>query len=114
MGNTPECASTKSFGDVLRVPVMASVAIRWIFWSPRNAPAEPVFLVYPAGLVGGVYQMSMPYIIFGSATARYNWRISLALTPVDGLVSLLNWSIHLVALAVARCACSFHRSWASI
>src|SRR5271168_2666036 len=108
MGKIPAWASTKSLGVVRKAPVIASAAIRWIFWRLRSAPAEPVFLVYPAGLVGGVYHMSIPYVILGSATARYNCLISLALTPVVGLVSLLYWSIHLVALAVACCTCSFH------
>src|SRR6266704_3567588 len=39
--------------------------------------------------------------------------MSLLLTPVVGLVSLRYWRIHLVALAVARCACSFQLSCAS-
>ena len=35
-------------------------------------------------------------------------------TPVEILVSRWYCSIHLVAFAMACCACSFHRSWESI
>src|SRR5271168_3816716 len=96
IGRMPACASTKSFGEVL------------------STPAEPEFLAWPADLVGGVYQTSIPYKTLGRATAKYSCLISLDFTPVDGLVSLLNCKIHLVALAVARCACSFHLSCESI
>ena len=99
--------SRKSFGEVLRVPVIASAAILWIFFSLHSAATEPEFLVCPSCLLGGVYQVSIPQVIFGNATDLQSCCISLDLILVEGLVSLLNWRIHFVTLAVVLWACSF-------
>ena len=60
MGNMPACASRRSVGADRRVPVIAVVASLWAFTKLLRTPTEPVFLVYPAGLDGGVYHMSSP------------------------------------------------------
>src|SRR6266511_5917058 len=99
MGRVPACASRRSVGVVRKLPVIARVAMRWTFWRTLSMPTDPAFLVAPTGLCGGRYQTSMPYVILGRATARYSCLISLLLTPVAGLVSLRNCSIHLVAFA---------------
>ena len=103
----------KLLGEVLRVPVIASTAIRWILVRLRRNVTEPEYLECPC-LFGGVYHALMPYVIFGSATAMYSCLMSLILTPVEGFVNLHYCSIHLVALAVAHCACSFQFSCESI
>ena len=88
MGKVPACMSKKSVGVMHRVPVIASVAVRWSFWRAYRVPTEPEFFVAPTGLCGGMYHVSMPYMILGRATARYSCLISLEPTPVCGLVSL--------------------------
>ena len=104
----------KSLGEVLRVPVIASVAICWILVRLQRNVTEPEYLECPSCIFGGVYHASMPYVIFGSATAMCSCLMSLILTPVEGFVNLRYCSIHLVALVVAHCACSFQFSCESI
>jgi hypothetical protein len=108
------CTSRRSEGVVLSASAIARVVILWVFCNCRRAAAEPEFLVWPAFLFGGVYHTSNPYVILGRATEMYSLRISFPLVPVDGLVSLLYCSNHLVVFATALWVCSFDLSCESI
>ena len=47
------CTSIKLLGDVLRVPVIARAAVRWIFCKLRRNVTEPEFLIQSSFLLGG-------------------------------------------------------------
>lgn len=53
MGNVPACTSSRSVGEVLRVPVIARVAILCIFCSLCKVFTDLMFFVYLTGLLGG-------------------------------------------------------------
>ena len=106
-------AFKRSVGGKHRAPLITSVAILWSFVNSLSAPTEPKVLFLPISLLGGVYQVSSPYIILGTATARYNCHICLDDSPEAGLVRRQNSRVQVVALVIALRDCIVHQSWLS-
>src|SRR6266481_2851381 len=99
IGHNPACRSSRSVAVVRNTPVIAVEAILCSDASLLVTPTEPLVLLAPSCLNIGVYHMSAAYVILGTTTAQYSCRIISSLTPLNGLASLLNAKIHLVAFA---------------